>query len=83
MAEKLIKVAALRELRQAPVLNPPDGVYDEFWADSLTRSTLTATPIPRTLQLALSGVREMSLISTPPRRSIASRCGPMSCRSTP
>jgi len=32
MAEKLIKVAALRELRQAPVLNPPDGVYDEFSA---------------------------------------------------
>ncbi len=28
--------------------------------------TLTATPIPRTLQLALSGVREMSLIATPP-----------------
>ena len=32
MAEKLIKVAALRELRQAPVLTPPDGVYDEFSA---------------------------------------------------
>ncbi len=28
--------------------------------------TLTATPIPRTLQLALSGVREMSVIATPP-----------------
>jgi len=28
--------------------------------------TLTATPIPRTLQLALVGVREMSLIATPP-----------------
>jgi transcription-repair coupling factor (superfamily II helicase) len=28
--------------------------------------TLTATPIPRTLQLALSGVKELSLISTPP-----------------
>lgn len=28
--------------------------------------TLTATPIPRTLQLAMSGVREMSIISTPP-----------------
>ena len=27
---------------------------------------LTATPIPRTLQLALTGVREMSLIATPP-----------------
>ncbi|MGA7456216.1 MAG: CarD family transcriptional regulator, partial [Methyloceanibacter sp.] len=32
MAEKLIQVAAMRELRQAPVLNPPDGVYDEFSA---------------------------------------------------
>jgi len=34
--------------------------------------TLTATPIPRTLYMALSGVREMSLITTPPpsRRSI-------------
>ncbi|MGC1710168.1 MAG: transcription-repair coupling factor [Methyloceanibacter sp.] len=32
MAEKLINVAALRELRQAPVLTPPEGVYDEFSA---------------------------------------------------
>ncbi len=32
MAEKLIKVAALRELRQAPVLTPPEGIYDEFSA---------------------------------------------------
>jgi transcription-repair coupling factor (superfamily II helicase) len=34
--------------------------------------TLSATPIPRTLYMALSGVREMSLITTPPpsRRSI-------------
>jgi transcription-repair coupling factor (superfamily II helicase) len=35
--------------------------------------TLTATPIPRTLQLALSGVREMSLISTPPIDRLAIR----------
>ncbi|WP_412504595.1 transcription-repair coupling factor [Roseovarius sp. SYSU LYC5161] len=28
--------------------------------------TLTATPIPRTLQLSLSGVRELSVIGTPP-----------------
>ena len=28
--------------------------------------TLTATPIPRTLYMSLSGVREMSLITTPP-----------------
>ncbi|MDC9701232.1 MAG: transcription-repair coupling factor, partial [Alphaproteobacteria bacterium] len=29
--------------------------------------TLTATPIPRTLQLALSGIRELSIIATPPQ----------------
>jgi transcription-repair coupling factor (superfamily II helicase) len=28
--------------------------------------TLSATPIPRTMQMALSGVRDMSLINTPP-----------------
>jgi transcription-repair coupling factor (superfamily II helicase) len=28
--------------------------------------TLTATPIPRTLQMALAGVRDMSVIETPP-----------------
>lgn len=28
--------------------------------------TLTATPIPRTLQLSLAGVRELSVIATPP-----------------
>ncbi|HVQ11447.1 MAG TPA: transcription-repair coupling factor [Methyloceanibacter sp.] len=32
IAEKLIKVAAMRELRQAPVITPPDGIYDEFSA---------------------------------------------------
>ena len=32
IAEKLIKVAAMRELRQAPVITPPDGLYDEFSA---------------------------------------------------
>ena len=35
--------------------------------------TLTATPIPRTLQLALSGVRELSLITTPPVDRLAVR----------
>ena len=35
--------------------------------------TLTATPIPRTLQLALSGIREMSIIATPPVDRLAVR----------
>ncbi len=35
--------------------------------------TLTATPIPRTLQLAMSGVRGLSLIATPPVDRLAVR----------
>ena len=33
--------------------------------------TLTATPIPRTLNLALSGTRELSIIATPPLKRLA------------
>jgi len=33
--------------------------------------TLTATPIPRTLYMALSGARDMSVISTPPTNRMA------------
>jgi transcription-repair coupling factor (superfamily II helicase) len=35
--------------------------------------TLTATPIPRTLQMSLSGLREMSIIATPPVDRLAVR----------
>jgi transcription-repair coupling factor (superfamily II helicase) len=35
--------------------------------------TMTATPIPRTLQLAMSGVRELSIIATPPIDRLAVR----------
>ena len=35
--------------------------------------TLSATPIPRTLQLALTGVRELSIITTPPVDRLAVR----------
>lgn len=35
--------------------------------------TLTATPIPRTLQMALSGVRDLSIIATPPVDRLAIR----------
>jgi len=33
--------------------------------------TLTATPIPRTLHMALSGLRDLSLIATPPARRLS------------
>ena len=35
--------------------------------------TLSATPIPRTLQLSLSGVRDLSLITTPPQDRMSVR----------
>jgi len=35
--------------------------------------TLTATPIPRTLQLALTGVRDLSIIASPPADRLAVR----------
>jgi transcription-repair coupling factor (superfamily II helicase) len=33
--------------------------------------TLTATPIPRTLNMAMSGLRDLSLIGTPPERRLS------------
>ncbi|MGB9907291.1 MAG: transcription-repair coupling factor [Candidatus Saccharicenans sp.] len=51
------------------------GVSDKEKIKQLKASidvlTLTATPIPRTLNLALSGLRDISLIETPPRDRLA------------
>ena len=49
----------------------------EFRADTHVL-TLTATPIPRTLQLAMTGIRDLSLIATPPvdRLAIRTNVGP-------
>ena len=43
---------------------------------------LTATPIPRTLQMSLSGIRDLSVINTPPvdRQSIETYLAPFSPR---
>lgn len=41
--------------------------------DNVHVLTLTATPIPRTLQMALTGVRDLSLITTPPVDRLAIR----------
>ena len=44
--------------------------------------TLTATPIPRTLHMSLSGIREISVIDTPPknRRSVLAQVSPLDDR---
>ena len=51
------------------------GVRQKEWLKSLRSEvhilTLTATPIPRTMNMALSGMRDLSLIATPPSRRLA------------
>lgn len=42
--------------------------------ESIDVLTLSATPIPRTMQMGLSGVRDMSLIMTPPDDRRPVRC---------
>ena len=44
--------------------------------------TLTATPIPRTLHMSLSGIREISVIDTPPknRRAVLTQVSPLDDR---
>jgi transcription-repair coupling factor (superfamily II helicase) len=45
------------------------------WKTQVDVLTLSATPIPRTLQLSLIGVRDLSIIDTPPpdRRAVVTR----------
>jgi len=51
------------------------GVRQKEWLKSLRSEVhvlpLTATPIPRTLNMALSGMRDLSIIATPPSRRLA------------
>ncbi|PJA28711.1 MAG: transcription-repair coupling factor [candidate division Zixibacteria bacterium CG_4_9_14_3_um_filter_46_8] len=50
------------------------------WRTVIDILTLTATPIPRTMQLSLMGARDMSIINTPPkdRRPIITEVSPFS-----
>src|SRR6185295_10587575 len=48
-------------------------VVDEEQRTQVDVLTLTATPIPRTLQMAMGGLREISIIATPPADRLAIR----------
>ena len=41
------------------------------WSETIDVLTLSATPIPRTLHMSLVGVREMSVINTPPENRLS------------
>jgi transcription-repair coupling factor (superfamily II helicase) len=43
----------------------------KVWCAEVDVLTLTATPIPRTLNMAMNGVRDLSIIATPPKRRLA------------
>jgi transcription-repair coupling factor (superfamily II helicase) len=53
------------------------GVRHKEWLKQMRQQidvlTMTATPIPRTLNMALSGVRDMSTIDTPPEERLPIR----------
>lgn len=44
-----------------------------FWKNRIDVLTLSATPIPRTLQMGLVGLRNISMIHTPPQERMAVR----------
>src|SRR6202034_1303400 len=46
-------------------------------AEGVDARTLTASPMPRTLEMALTGIRDLSMVNTPPaaRRPILTHVG--------
>ena len=62
-------------LTPMPPANPSIVSQEKALRAELDVLTLTATPIPRTLNLALSGIRDLSTIETPPedRHPVATR----------
>ena len=68
----LEEARAARGRRRAALRRRPTRSGSSSSRRNLDVLTLSATPIPRTLQMAVTGLRDMSLISTPPvdRRAI-------------
>ena len=59
--------------RGAAFRRRPQGAAEGAASADVHVLTLTATPIPRTLQMAMSGLRELSVIQTPPVDRLAVR----------
>jgi transcription-repair coupling factor (superfamily II helicase) len=56
--------------RGTPLRRAPQGSHEGLRAE-VDVLTLTATPIPRTLGMALEGLRDLSVIATAPQRRLA------------
>ena len=55
------------------ILDTPENyeIYGVQLKNKVDVLTLSATPIPRTLNMAMSGMRDLSIIATPPARRLA------------
>ncbi len=62
-----------RDRRGAPLRREAQGAHQEAARKLVDVLTLTATPIPRTLHMALTGIRDLSVIETPPVDRLAIR----------
>src|SRR6185369_11324491 len=63
-----VKVAEMSRFRTTKEINTALAGLADGTVDVLT---LTATPIPRTLGMALEGLRDLSVIATAPQRRLA------------
>ncbi len=54
------------EIVDLGVMVPPEKIIDTAIKENVDVLTLTATPIPRTLQFSLMAARDLSVINTPP-----------------
>ena len=57
--------------RGAALRRGAEGAPEAAQEETSTCSPMSATPLPRTLQLSLAGVRDMSVIETPPKDRMA------------
>ena len=65
-----VKVEVMSRFKSAKEIQ---GAVDQLAEGKVDILTLTATPIPRTLNMAVAGMRDLSIIATPPARRLSVR----------